>query len=279
MKKNYQLLCTDVDGTLLDSKGQISEANHDAVTSAIRAGKKVVLASGRTWRSLKFYEKKLGIYTPGQFGIALNGGAVYEIVGEGEVKLLHRDLMPAADAQEIFTTMAPKIAPYNEMHMLAYNNEGILIAEESLKSSRLYSEMIRLGAQTTPSYTELPGDIYKILIHGNNEDLREIASFTTTQFAKKCQSMFSANSLLELIPIGVDKGRGISFLAMYLGIPIEEVIALGDEENDIAMLLTAGLGIAVANAVPEAAAAADVHLTVSNDKNALAAAIEKYLIA
>jgi hypothetical protein len=277
MKKNYQLLCSDVDGTLLNSQGKISEANRAAVHAAIRAGKKIVLASGRTWHSLKLYEETLGIHTPGQFGIGFNGGAVYELLPGGGTKLLYNDLMPAAAAQEIFAAMSPRVARYDGMHMLAYNNEGYLIAEESIVATKLYDEMIKLGARTTPSYAQLPGDMYKIILHGKNEDLLEIATFTSAHFAGKCQTMFSASSLLELIPMGVDKGRGVAFLAQYLGIPMEEVITMGDEANDIAMLQRAGLGVAVANAVPDAVAAAALHLPASNNDSALAVVINDYL--
>jgi len=274
----YQLLCSDIDGTLLDNQSEISEANIAAVQAAVRAGKRVVLASGRTWHSMKMYEERLGIHTPGQFGVGFNGGVVYEILDGGEVRLLHSDLMPEATAQEIFAEMAPVVARYEGMYMLAYNNEGHLIAEESLRDSELFAEMVSMGARVTRSYAELPGDMYKILIFGEHENLLDASAFAKAQFAGKCQCMFSARQLLELIPMGVDKGRGVSFLAAHLGIPMSQVICMGDEGNDLAMLQAAGLGIAVANAVPDAIAAADVHLDVSNNESALAKVINHYLL-
>jgi hypothetical protein len=275
---SYQLLCVDVDGTLLNSRGEITGGNREAVAAAVKAGKKVALCSGRTWKSLQLYEGPLGLNVPGQFGIGFNGGAVYEILNATERRLLFNKLMPEAIAQEIFAALAPVIAQYNEMHMLAYNNEGYLIAEDSLQSSRLFDEMVRLGARTVPAYKDLPGDMYKILIHGKHEDLLEITEIASTRFAGKCQPMFSAHSLLELIPMDVDKGLGVAFLAGHLGIPIGEVIAMGDEANDTAMLRRAGLGIAVANAVPDAAAAADIQIPVSNNQDAVAFVINEYLL-
>jgi hypothetical protein len=277
-RMKYQMLCTDVDGTLLNSKGEITEAVCQAVHTAVSAGKKVVMCSGRTWRSLKFYEEALGLSIPGQYGIGFNGGVVYEILGGGEVKLLYRDLMPIAIAREIFTTLPPLIAQFNEMHLLAYNNEGRLIAEAALQDSKLFDEMKRLGAQVVPAYTDETEDMYKILVHGAHEDLLKIAEFATVNYAEKCQTMFSAHSLLELIPIGVDKGCGITFLAKHLNIPIEEVIAMGDEANDIAMLKAAGLGIAVANATPSAIEAANIHLSASNNDDAVSVVINQYLL-
>jgi len=275
---SYRLFCTDVDGTLLNNQGEITEAVKAAVKTATAADKKIVLCSGRTWLSLKFYEQQLGLHVPGQYGIGFNGGAVYEILDGGETKLLHSKLMPINIAHEIFTALPPVIAGYEGMHMLAYNNEGYLIAEEALRDSKLFDEMVKLGAKVIPAYADERGDMYKILVHGKHEDLLEIAAFTTTRFGGKCQTMFSAHTLVELIPLDVDKGRGIEILAAHLGIRLDEVIAVGDEANDIAMLQAAGLGIAVANAVPSAVAAADVHLTVSNNEDAVSTAINEYLL-
>ena len=273
----YQMLCTDVDGTLLNNKGEITEGNKKAVAAALAAGKKIVLCSGRTWHSLRIYENTLGLDIPGQYGIGFNGGAVYETVSPGEKRLLYSEQMPRSIAREIFATIEPIVAGYSEMYIVAYNNEGTLIAEASMENMDKFDELRRLGARTVPKYTEVPGDMYKILVHGKHEDLQEIASFTREKFAGKCQTMFSARSLLELLPLGVDKGRGITFLAAHLGIPLEAVIAVGDEANDIAMLQQAGLGIAVANAVPDAKAAADVQLTATHNEDAVGVAIHTYL--
>jgi len=274
----YQMLCTDVDGTLLNKKGEITEGNHRAVAAALQAGKKIVLCSGRTWHSLRIYENALGLDVPGQYGIGFNGGAVYETVAPGEKKLLSSDQMPQVIAREIFNALEPVVARYNEMYVVAYNNEGTLIAEASMETSEKFDELRRLGARSVLKYTEVPGDMYKILVHGKHEALQEIAAFTREKFAGKCQTMFSAHMLLELIPMGVDKGRGVAFLAEHLGIPLEAVIAVGDEANDIAMLKKAGLGVAVGNAVSDAVAAADVHLTETNNDDAVGVVIEKYLL-
>jgi hypothetical protein len=274
----YQMLCIDVDGTLLNSKGEISDANRNAVKAAVAAGKKVVLCSGRTWFSLRHYEEILGLNVPGQYGIGLNGGAVYEHLESGETHLLHSELMAEGIAQEIFATLAPVIAGYDEMHMLAYNCEGRLVTEEAMRHSDLYDEMRRLGARLVPTFADIKGDVYKILIHGEHDDLLRLKEFVSDRFDGRCQTMFSAHRLLELIPVGVDKGLGVKFLSDYLGIPMEEIITLGDEANDIAMLRAGGLGIAVGNAVPSAVEAADVHLPESNDRDAVSAVINKYLL-
>jgi Cof subfamily protein (haloacid dehalogenase superfamily) len=79
----------------------------------------------------------------------------------------------------------------------------------------------------------------------------------------------------EVMPKGCNKGRALERLALYLGISPERTVAVGDDENDIAMFRKARLGIAVANAAPKAKEAADLVLDVTNNENAIAAIIER----
>ena len=82
---------------------------------------------------------------------------------------------------------------------------------------------------------------------------------------------------IEVNAKGVNKGRGLLLLGELLGIGSEEIMAVGDGSNDIAMLREAGLGVAMENATDEVKAAADV-ITLSNDREGAAAAIEKYIL-
>lgn len=82
---------------------------------------------------------------------------------------------------------------------------------------------------------------------------------------------------LEFNKAGVSKASGIRFLSKYLGIPKEDIMAIGDSENDIEMLKEAGLGIAMRNALDEVIAVAN-DVTTSNDEEGVAKAIEKYLL-
>ena len=89
--------------------------------------------------------------------------------------------------------------------------------------------------------------------------------------------MKTRNNLLEFMPKGITKAYGISLLAKDLGIRAEEIMTLGDEENDLPMIEYAGLGVAMANAIPLVKEAADV-VTDTNDQDGVAKAVEKYIL-
>jgi hydroxymethylpyrimidine pyrophosphatase-like HAD family hydrolase len=74
----YKILFTDLDGTLLDARSEISEKNRLAVARALARGKQVVICSGRSYLSLDYFERPLGLTAAGRYGVAFNGGVVYE---------------------------------------------------------------------------------------------------------------------------------------------------------------------------------------------------------
>lgn len=97
------------------------------------------------------------------------------------------------------------------------------------------------------------------------------------QQSEKYEVIKTRNNLLEFMPKGITKAYGIELLARDLGITIDEVMAIGDEENDLPMIRYAGLGVAMANAVPLIKEAADV-VTDSNEADGVATVIEKYVL-
>ena len=90
--------------------------------------------------------------------------------------------------------------------------------------------------------------------------------------------MRSASIFLEFLKPGINKSTGLSVLSENLNIPKEEIIAVGDADNDIAMIKFAGLGVAMGNAFPQVKEAAD-YITATNDEDGVAKVIEKFVLA
>jgi hypothetical protein len=271
---SYQILFTDLDGTLLNSRGEITEANRQAITKAIAHGKKVVLCSGRSWRSLQYYEQDLGLDKPGCYGVSFNGGVIYVYTDKtGERDFLLKQYMDNALGREIARALKKtgvEIAVYTE---------DDLVAEEVTSQIRFYSNFTRIPVRIVNDFDEVTEPFVKILAKGENAVLRETEREMSIRFKdSSCNIFFSSPELLEFGPSDGDKGKGIIFLAEYLNIPLSEVIAMGDEANDITMLQAAGLGIAVANAVPGAKAAADLTLLYNHNQDAVSHVIHTYLM-
>src|SRR5438552_3098682 len=90
-------------------------------------------------------------------------------------------------------------------------------------------------------------------------------------------AVFSEDTFLEILPQGSSKGAALEFVAQHLGIPLSEIIAVGDNLNDLEMIRTAGLGVAMGNAPPELRAQAG-YVTSTNDEGGLAEVIERFIL-
>lgn len=266
----YQILFTDLDGTLLDSRSRVTEKNRAAFKRAFEAGKQVVICSGRSWMSLDYFERQLDVIGPNRYGIGFNGGVVYETLGK---RFLYEQPMPNALGQALVRALKALGAD-----IILYAGDELLAERETAEIND-YVGHTQLKARYVNDFSEVETDIMKLILHGPNQQLQAFAHVIAPQFAGRCNVFFSSEELLEISHPDVDKGRGIAFLAEYLQIPISEVIAMGDQANDIPMLRTAGLGVAVANATPETRAAADVVLPVTNNDDAVAHAIDQWLLA
>ena len=268
-------LFTDLDGTLLDNNGIVSDENKAAIKCAIDNGKRVIICSGRNWRSLEYYEKMLGLDSLGFFGVAYNGGAIYANKGDSK-EFLYRKMLDKYIAFDLLVDLKQRLE--SDMHILVYANEDRLIAEERVFSTEVYARYRNLDIIFIDDFLQIQTDFGKILLYGSFEKLEKARIEMIPKYKGRANIFFSAHDLLELGPLGVNKGNAIKFLSDYMNIPLDEIIAIGDEANDIEMLKTAGLGLAVANATEAAKQAADIIMEESNIQSAVSAAIYKYLL-
>jgi hypothetical protein len=265
----YQILFTDLDGTLLDNKGEIPEGTVDAIARAFDAGKQVVICSGRTWLSMDPFEQALGITGPNRYGVAFNGGLVYEVSSK---KILFEHPM----GNELGLLVVKELQKM-DADILLYADD-ILYAERESTQNSAYSTHVNIPIVYMKDLMETKGEIMKIIVKGEYEHLLNISNITKPMFAGRCNVFFSSKTLIEFAHPETHKGNGIKLLAKYLNIPINEVIAMGDQANDIDMLREAGLGIAVSNATEETKAAADLVLPVSNEDDAVGYVIREWLL-
>jgi Cof subfamily protein (haloacid dehalogenase superfamily) len=266
---SYKILFTDLDGTLLDGNSEISGENRAAAAEAFAGGKQFVVCSGRSHLSLGYFEKPLGLDAPGRYGVAFNGGVVYETLLK---KILFEKPIDNATGAELAKTLASLTE-----NVMVYAGDKLL-AEQEAPLIKTYGGFTRLPVTYIGDFSKIKDDFIKIIIKGPFELLSEIKSAVMPDFGDRCNIFFSSETLLEFAGPETHKGTGMNFLIGYLGISPDETIAVGDQANDIEMLRAAGLGIAVANATPDVKAAADIVLDETNDESAVSRAIREWLI-
>ncbi|MCL2396468.1 MAG: Cof-type HAD-IIB family hydrolase [Defluviitaleaceae bacterium] len=271
----YKLIACDMDGTLLDDSFTLSQIDKDAITKARDAGIIFTLCSGRSYKSLRVFAQELGIITRGSYIIGFNGGIIYDPY-DGVV--VRKDDLPKDVAVEIVKLYK---AAALDMEIVIYLDGERVLFEKNAVYAHKYQRISNVDWLETTDIVSAARElesIAKIIFIGENSTLKTFEKELEDAFGRDVGICFSAEYLLEAGPKGRSKGDGIMWLCQKLGINPAEVIAIGDNYNDISMIKQAGLGVAVANAVDAAKEVADYVTARDCSNGAVAEVIEKFVL-
>ncbi len=267
-----KILFTDLDGTLLDRDKNISTHTLDMIHHMQAAGHKFVLSSGRPINSVLAVAEQFGFAGPGFYVSAYNGGLIYDCY---EKKTLLRSSIPLAYVKYIFDR-----ARDAGRHVHTYSATHI-VSQWDTPELNHYKEHIKMPVIVTDdilgTLTEEPMKIIVMDLEGR-ERLEAFRASMEPWAEGKVSSTFSSPRLLEYGSLASTKGNGIRFLCKYLDIPIENSVAVGDEENDTTMLEAAGVGVAMANGTEIAKKAADYVTVNDNHHDGISEVIEKFIL-
>ncbi len=262
----------DIDGTLVNNEGTISDENLEALGRAKSAGVHISLCTGRSVKSCRRYINQLGL---DGYHVFFDGALVSRASFDETVYL-----------KTIESGMVRQMIEFAQEH-------GIDI--ELATISRYFSERETWSTDVKRRIFDIDttvGDLTglwdreeiiraDIVITNPEEETKArlfLEHFTgRLQFTQAHTPRFPDVVFTNITSPGLSKGKALEALATYLGIPLEEVVAVGDWLNDIPMITTAGLGIAMGNAHEELKKVAD-HVTLDVEENGLAAAIRKFLV-
>lgn len=257
------LLCTDLDGTLLRNDKSISEENLRAIAHFKAEGGLFTFVTGR----MPYYVTELyELVRPNAPIGCINGGGLYDY---GTEKYLWAEELPreALTLVEAVERELPMIGIMVNTLFHVFLTRGNDAADAFYRKSK--AERIPLH------YRDVEEPIGKILLSDSEEEniLRLAAFLRAHPLADRFSFVRSEHTLYEILPRGIDKGTVLPHLCRHVGVPLSRTVAVGDYENDTAMIRMAGLGVAVDNALPSVKAAAD-HVTVSNEEHAIARIVE-----
>ena len=269
MKKDIRLIAVDLDGTLLDSAHRLSERNRRALQQAIEGGVQVVIATGKTRFSARGLIRELGIASP---GVYLQGTTTYH--ADGRVR---RSV--AMDRDTLRQVIA--FAKAHGMDLLAYSGDRVFARRaDDATADRLaeYGEPMPEAVGAMENILHQTGDINKLILYGAESRIAPMRKRLSRQLGEQVHlTRANVRGVLEVLPANASKGAGVALVMKDLGIAPENALAIGDGENDIEMLKTVGLGVAMGNAVPRLKAVAD-QIVASNDENGVAQAIEMFVL-
>lgn len=267
---NYKLIAIDIDDTLLNSAKIISEKNKLMITTALAQGIKVVLCSGRPHKAMEKYAVALGIEGSEQYMIT-NGGAIIEN--------MHGEFIMQRTLSNEFYREFVEFAQTNDLSYCVFDVNGNIYTSNNYDINRFTIAMAFEGNDDLhirrPEDLPLNFEITKAVINAKESQLDEITNFIKASFTD-CFVVRTGVGYLEIFPKNVNKGNAVKFLADKLGINMEEVMTLGDRDNDISMIEIAGTGVAMANATEGVKAVAN-YVTTDNNHDGVGNAIEKFI--
>jgi Cof subfamily protein (haloacid dehalogenase superfamily) len=259
-----KLFAFDLDGTLLNSKKELSHENIHALNEMIEIGVIVVLASGRLGSSMAKYAK---IFNNKVAMLTMNGSMVY-MNGNGKLEQIYSEVLSVEYSNYLIDYAKDK--PYG---LNFYLDEKLyaVINQDNQKWYDLYYDQTESPFVFLDSFdslrTKAPS---KVLLVGDSELLDREQSYFKNLWSDSVYMCRTWHHYLEFMNIGVNKGKGIQKLAQRLNIENHEIVAFGDAENDIPMLQVAGLGIAMNNAELQVKEAAKKVSRWTNDESGIA---------
>lgn len=276
----YKLICIDMDGTLLNNKHQVSERNKEAIKRATEKGVNVAVTTGRLFTSAKFYAGLIGVKTP---IISCNGAFIRE---KDDDRVIYESVLTDDQIERVYDV----IKKY-DIELAYYNTSDTVISEKIVPEEHGYKVMNRMmgdskekvlfseGIDFKNSFEKYKGHILKAICIENNEKKLENL-FKAKEELKRYDDLEVVSSYInnfEVMNKGTSKGNAVKVLTDMLHINKEEVICIGDSENDLSMIEFAGLGIAMGNAGNFLKEKADF-VTDTNENDGVAKAIEKFVL-
>ena len=288
----YKLIAIDIDGTLINSYGEITNENKNAVKKANEAGINVILASGRNYATIQNFSNDLNL---NKYAICGNGSSIYDIKNN---KVIYEKTLSKEKVLDII-----KICEENSIYYNIYTESSILTQKLNYNTLVYYNENLKKqdGKKTYINIIENLYDYVKeseidkylkvticddsqVIFKNILKTLKNIRGIDVLDVEHMSRKIIKTGSTeikveyfyTEVTAENTDKWNAIKFLAKELGIENKEVLTIGDNINDKTMIENAGLGIAMGNSTPSIKEVADCVVN-DNDSSGVAQAINKFV--
>lgn len=272
----YKMICIDMDGTLLNSKKIISEENKVALKKAYEKGVHIIICTGRNPKNAIYFSEFLGV----NCAVIANNGAW--IIGEDKNFIISKDVLDEKQCVDIMKICneyrgVPSFHSKDSVYWPSRFRKhlcDIILNKKIPDKYRVQNIYVRENKAWDEIFKS--NNIGKcIIVELNTSKLKKIRDSLLKE--GKYEITQSGEYALEVNNKGVSKGRAVEALAKKYNIKREEIICIGDNENDLSMISYAGLGVAMGNSIDSLKKKAD-YITESNDKDGVAKVIYEFVL-
>ncbi len=288
----YKLVAIDLDGTMLNKYGIITENTKNVIKKVQEKGVEVIIASGRPINSVKNFSKEINSQ---KYFISGNGAITYDIKND---KILYENILNKNKVLQVI-----KICEENSIYYNVYTENGIIAKNLNYNTLYYYKENIN-KSEENKTHINIVENIYDYIENRNEKILkimicdgsktifnsimkkiREITDIEILDVSHMSRKIIKQGTeeialeyfYTEISAKDVDKWNALEKLIELMNITKEEVVTIGDNANDIKMLKNAGLGVAMGESAPYVKECAD-EVTTSNDNDGVAVILEKIFL-
>lgn len=271
----YRLLAIDIDGTLVNSRNELTEATRAAVLRAKQAGIEIVLATGRR------YSRALPLVEPLELNVPLVTASGALIKRAADHQTLYRaEFVPGALERclEIVSAEGYEAVLYADTYDQGFDYYCPTLATRQPLLAEFFASNVGFGRLSPDLMARPPVGIFAGFVMGTRDEMRSLEvrlrrQLCDTLYVHVLRSPRYTGYMCEIAPFGVSKWTGVCHLAESWGIGAEEICAAGDDVNDIPMIAAAGLGVAMGNALDEVKAVAD-RIAPTHDEDGLVQVVD-----
>ncbi len=272
MAQKYNIIVLDLDGTLTNSKKELSERNRQALLAAQEQGATIVLASGRPTYGIEPIAQALKLKEFGGYILSFNGGVIIDCTTG---RAIYQNTLPDELIMPLYEESKAAACT-----ILSYDNE-LIFTEQGCEQNQYVAHeafLNKMAVRVCDSFMEeVREPLPKCLAVGDPERVVELEQHLVSLYGSKMSIYRSEPFFLELVPLGIDKAQSLERLLQHIGAKREQMVAFGDGFNDLSMVEYAGCGVAMANAQQILLERAN-QTTLSNDEDGVAVWIEENIL-
>lgn len=287
----YKLIAVDLDGTLLNSYGEVTEYSKKIIKKIIENGIKFIIASGRPIDSIKTIANEIG---SNEYFIAGNGSLIYDIKKN---KIIYEKYLSKLKVLEIIKICEKNSISYNvytdktilatslKYNVLYYYKENLKKEEDKKTNIHIVDDMYEyvknleedkfLKITICDENKSVFNSIMKTIKNINGIDILDVSHMSRKVISQGTEQVPIEYYYTEISLSNVDKWTAIEYLIEQLGIKKEEVIAIGDNMNDKKMIENAGLGVVMEESTPAVKEVAD-DIAQNNNRDGVVKILQKY---
>ncbi len=265
---DIRLIALDLDGTLTNAAKVITPATYDALMTAQQKGVRLILSSGRPPYGMRPLARQLHMHRYGGMLLCYNGGHIEDCA-------THQVLVQTMLSDSLLTFLR-SCQQRSGLTLMTYHDDTIYTERPDNQYVAISAFSNKMHVKGVPNIiTDTPRPLYKFLLVGEPHTILEWEPIMQREAEGRMHIVRSTPYFIECLPLGIDKGTALAQLLQQQHLDRRHLMAFGDGNNDIGMLQTAGIGVAMSNAEEHVRQMAD-YVTLSNEDDGVAAALRHF---